>query len=254
MDYNGYLISHGGKIRSNNEDNGYLDGQYRKDDQCFFWKCKQEKKDSILTGVFDGVGGEDCGEIASRIAAETLDSIGKTGRMSTMFEKYVQIANRKILDAADDSGMASTFVLLSIENDVCHFCNMGDSRGYLLRNRKMFKMTKDHNMVSKMVARGVLTPEQARNHPDRHTIYQYLGMRTDEGMVIEPYIGGPVRVLKGDICLLCSDGLTDMVNEEKIATILASNYLLEDKARILLDTALNNGGRDNITILLTESK
>lgn len=257
MIYKGCLISHGGKVRQNNEDNGFLDGAWRSNDKKFAWKYGCEKKDNLLCGVFDGVGGEDCGEVASRLAAEALFSFNETGFQKDGFDLYVLKANEQILSAPESSRMASTFVILSIENNQYYFCNMGDSRAYLFRKGKLIQISKDHNMVRQLVEEGILTPEQAVGHPDLHTIYQYLGMKSgtgEEELILEPYCLEAIPSKDGDICLLCTDGLTDMVEDEDIAQILSENQDIEEKTKCLLESALEHGGRDNITVLLVEAK
>ena len=256
MVYRGYLISHGGRRRKNNEDNGYLNGIYRLEDSLFYWECSCEKRKSLLTAVFDGVGGEEKGEVASRIAALTLREYDGKDSVSEYFQDYVEKANRRILQDPCSERMASTCAILSIENDYYHFCNMGDSRGYLIRDDRIIQLTYDHNMVTQLLKKGVLTPEQAARHPDRHAIYQYLGMREEKSeyeIALSPCIAEPVRACKKDLCLLCTDGLTDMVSEQEILSITSQNKTLEDKTKQLLLAALDHGGRDNITMILLQA-
>jgi protein phosphatase len=256
MVYRGCLISHGGKIRLNNEDNAYLDGLYRSDDSLFSWQSSCERRKDLLCAVFDGVGGEDSGEVASRIAAETLAEYDGRSTVSDLFQEYVQLANDRINLDIHSNRMASTFVILSVEDDCYHFCNMGDSRGYLFRDKRLVQLSEDHNMVSQLTKTGVLTTEQAARHPDRHTIYQYLGMKEGSGdyeLTLDPYTSEAIPALKKDICLLCSDGLTDMVSDENIIKILSEEITLESKTMKLVETALEHGGRDNITVILMEA-
>lgn len=256
MIYKGYLVSHGGKVRRNNEDNAYLEGVWRYDDKQFSWEYECEKAERMLCGIFDGVGGEDHGEIASRIAAETMFEFQDTGLKEEGFEEYVFNANARILLAPESGNMASTFAALFVEDDYYHFCNMGDSRIYLFRDKELTQISKDHNMVTQLLKEGILTPEQAARHPDLHTIYQYLGMNnenSEEELILEPYCPEPVKARDGDICLLCTDGLTDMVVDDDIRSILSENQNFEDKVKHLLKTALEHGGRDNITVLLVEA-
>ena len=256
MRYKGYLISHGGKVRKNNEDNGYLDGVFRHKDDLFFWGYRCEKQNRLLCAAFDGVGGVDCGEVASRLAAETLFALQKENPTEVELEKYVELANNKIIHANEARQMATTFVLLSINDNQLLFSNMGDSRGYLLRDQKLTQVTRDHNMVARLLEKGILTQEQARRHPQRHTIYQFLGMKAendDGGLMLEPFVFHPINVKAGDICLLCSDGLTDMVDDQRIRSIMIQDASVEKKAKRLLKEALNLGGKDNITILLVEA-
>lgn len=254
MKYNAYLISHGGKVRKNNEDNAYLEGTYRQDDSEFSWNHEIEKKDSLLAAVFDGMGGCSDGEVASRIAASEMYR-KKDILFSMNLTSYVEETNQKLLDQSEGHKMGTTYAAVSVESDKYFFSNLGDSRGYLYRNGKLEQMTKDHNLVQELYECGVLTKEQAMNHPNRHVIYQYLGMADEDGMevILEPFVKGSIVAESKDICMLCSDGLTDMVDDEKIQEILGETVSLKEKAERLKDCALENGGRDNVTVLLIEA-
>lgn len=253
MKYRGYIVSHGGNVRTNNEDNGYLDGYYRLNDKEFAWNYEKEKENSIMTAVFDGMGGEDNGEVASRLAVRTMYSM-KNKRFSDITEEYTINAGKKIQNNANGTHMGTTYTALSVEDNVYYFSNLGDSRGYLFRDGVLTQMTKDHNMIQEMLKNGILTEEQAQKHPDRHTLYQYLGMREEEEEIEpEPYIAEPVEAQSGDICLLCTDGLTDMLSDQEISNILSEKQLAEEKIQKLLKTALEHGGKDNITILVLEA-
>lgn len=256
MKYYAYAISHGGKIRGNNEDNLYLNGIYRKDNSLFFWEDESFSENGIKAAVFDGVGGEDQGEVASFLAAKTLDEQDKTFFRDGL-ERYLKSTNEMIKKVSDGKPMGSTFIMLNIIRDVCWFSNVGDSRGYVFRNHTLKKMTKDHNMVTQLMEEGILTKEQARNHPDRHAIYQYLGMDDEDELSLEPYEHPAFAAKEGDYYLLCSDGLTDMVSEERIEEILDENHEKDTSfhevkmlTKLLVQEALEHGGRDNVTVIL----
>jgi protein phosphatase len=108
-------------------------------------------------------------------------------------------------------------------------------------------------MVQEMYRNGILTEEQAKKHPDRHTLSQYLGMKEEE-ILPEAYLANPIAAKSGDICLLCSDGLTEMLNEEQICEILCRKLDLKKKAEQLIEAALDQEGKDNITISLLEAE
>ncbi|HCT91635.1 MAG TPA: serine/threonine protein phosphatase [Lachnospiraceae bacterium] len=256
MIYEAYLISHGGCVRANNEDNGYLDGRFREDDGTFSWERTAKAEDCFLAAVFDGMGGEENGEVASRIAAETMAELSGEGTapFSRNLETYVRLTGERILSRAGRTHMGTTYTALSIEKDLYFFSNLGDSRGYLYRSHRLTQMTKDHNMVRELYLNGVITKEQADRHPDRHTLYQYLGIRDDgEGVLLEPHTADSVEARPGDVCLLCSDGLTDMLEDEAIAGILEEESGAEAKARRLVQEALDAGGRDNVTVAVVVS-
>ena len=249
MLYKGYLKSHGGKIRTNNEDNGYLDGYYRIDDQQFLWSVEKEKENNILAAVFDGMGGEEQGEVASRLAARTMYGM-KNKRFSVEAENYAKKAGDCILGGDKKSRKGTTYVAVSVEDNQFFFSNIGDSRGYLFRNGQLTQMTKDHNMVQEMLKEGILTPEQAKKHPDRHSIYQFLGMQEEDDIPPEPHCAEKIEAQQGDICLLCSDGLTDMLEDEEISRILSSSDSVKEIGDCLVEAALDKGGKDNVTVLL----
>ena len=128
------------------------------------------------------------------------------------------------------------------------FANVGDSRIYRFRNRTLTQISMDHSKVQRMISMGLLTPEQARKDPSRHVITQYLGMSPE--VRVSPYIVTDQSLQKGDIYLLCSDGLTDMVEDTQIEAILQKEKKLSDAVKALFEEAMKNGGRDNTTIIL----
>lgn len=252
MKYHGYLISHGGHIRRNNEDNAYLNGHYRKDDRVFFWEYNVELSNNLIAAVFDGMGGEEYGEVASRLAAETMDQMLKERHSGTIMEAFLTSANRKILQFAGKRNVGTTYAALVVENNKISFQNVGDSRGYLYRNGQLKQMTKDHNMVQELLECGVLSKEQAVRHPDRHAIYQFLGMLEEEGEEVlpEPHQSEIISAKAGDQYLLCTDGLTGIAELEEIEKILSLNIEGNEKADRLLNLALDHGGKDDVTLLL----
>ena len=259
MVYQAYAVTHGGKIRSNNEDNFYLNGDYRTDNSLFTFEAASRSEQVVKAAVFDGIGGAENGEVASYIAAGTMDETKKS-LFGDELMSYINKANRRILEAGKGKAMGSTCVILSISNDMCWFSNVGDSRGYLLRNHTLKKMTKDHNLVTELYEQGLFTREQAMKHPDRHAIYQYLGMKDEDDVMVEPYEHTVFAAREGDWYLLCSDGLTDMVEEDRIREILDEEDIpvpgreAEFLAKRLVDEALARGGRDNVTVVLIRAE
>ena len=253
MIYRGYVVSHGGRVRTNNEDNAYLQGYYRRDVEIFEWEQECKEKDSILAAVFDGMGGERDGEVASKMAAEAM-AAHSGGRFSKSVANYTVDANEKIALYDSIGNMGTTYVILSVERNWYHFYNLGDSRGYLYRKGRLKQISLDHTLIRKMLADGRITKEEAATHPARHVISQYLGMK-EEGEVIRPEYYHPwfIPAMRGDICLLCSDGLTDMLPDQEIEQILKEEPGLRAKGQRLLEEALAAGGRDNVTVLLVEA-
>lgn len=248
MKYKVNLISHLGKIRKKNEDNAYINGRYRKDVEESIWEYEEEISDYALLAVFDGVGGERGGEIASKIAAETMDEYNN-GCFTKNIMDYIYEVNFR-LSTHTNRKMATTYVALSIEDNVYGFSNIGDSKGYLYRNGKLLKKTKDHNTVQMLLDEGIITEEEAKQHPQRHVIYQALGIQ-EEDMEPEPYIAEKEKAQDGDILVLCTDGITDMLDESEMEKILRDK-MIQDKAKVLVEKAVENGGRDNATVLVVE--
>ena len=147
--------------------------------------------------------------------------------------------------------MGTTFVGMNISGQKMIFANIGDSRIYRLRKGKLKQLSQDHSVVQRMVRIGMLTEAEARKHPQRHQITQYLGIRQEE-MMIEPQIEENVRIENGDRYLLCSDGLTDMLSDEEIEKTMNACRIVKDTVEKLWNAAIKNGGADNITVILLE--
>lgn len=244
--------THVGNVRANNEDNFYLCGHVRADvlQNEAEYRCLVRDR-RFLAAVADGMGGEEFGELASLLAVQSLrpcifDQIQDTALAC------IQQANSQICAEIEITGgrrVGSTLAALYIDNGKAQCCNIGDSRCYLLRNGVLRQLSTDHNKARRMVELGVLTPEQAAQHPSRHELTQHLGIFESE-MVIEPAFSEMVEIQTGDVFLLCSDGLTDMVKETDLAARLAAGGTPEEQAEDLIRMALEQGGRDNVTALV----
>jgi protein phosphatase len=233
-----YGITDAGKVRQNNEDS-LLVG---------------EGQDTSLFVVADGIGGFEAGEVASSIAVETLKELGP----GESFDDAIQEANRRILSAARDddkfSGMGTTVVAIRFggtdEEPAAEIAHVGDSRAYLLRDGELRPLTEDHSLVAELVRSGDLTRAQAAEHPQKNLITRALG--ADEDVEVDTT---RIPVEKGDRILLCSDGLSDMVPEDRISEVLSQpSQDPETPARQLLTEALEAGGTDNITLVLVDVK
>ena len=248
--------THVGRIRTNNEDNFYLQKHIRRDVNQGSAFCGGTWKDrSFLAAVADGMGGEDSGEIASLLAVQALSPC-RFEEMEGTARASIDRANEKICEEIEKNGgrrMGSTLAALYIDDGKARCCNIGDSRVYLLREGKFMRLSTDHNKAGRMVELGVLTPEQAARHPSRHELTQHLGIFEEE-MVLEPAFGEPVTLQEGDVFLLCSDGLTDMVSEAAIAACLSREAPPEEQTESLVQLALDGGGRDNVTALVVQIK
>lgn len=225
-----------GLVREDNEDSHYVDEELG------------------LLIVADGIGGHQAGEVASQMAVEIIPLM-----LKMVLEKKDQIqkhileamykANEEILAAADDpslKGMGTTVVLALCKGDEIYIAHVGDSRAYLVRQNKMEQVTEDHSVVCQLLKAGKITREEARNHHLGHIITQAIGSQS----YISPDINS-FTWSEGDYLLLCSDGLTDLVEDEKIeGIILMEDGDLDAKCGRLVELAKRQGGKDNITVIL----
>lgn len=250
MVYESYTVTNAGRVRKNNEDNFYVNGIYKINTEQLNEAVQNTGSDrSNLYAVCDGMGGEEFGEKASLIGVSTL--AGYQGKnFSSLLNDYVEKANKKICDLiTENNGVRSgtTFAALNIENDKAVVLNVGDSRVYILRQGQLKQLSADHTRIQQMLNMGVITPEKAKNHKDRHVLTQHLGIFPDE-MILSPHVSQEIALQKGDLFLLCSDGLTDMLSDEQIKQIMLENKDVKKCAEALIDDALAYGGRDNVTV------
>ena len=246
------LVSGPGAVRDLNQDNFYLNGLYNSsitlETQL---TVKQWAGDNEgLFAVADGMGGEKHGELAALITVSSLDQLDR-GRGAEGAIDYLNDRNRDICALIQQNGGArsgSTFVGLNIHGGMAEIVNIGDSRAYLLRKGALSQLSVDHTAIRPMVEIGILSAEKARRHPDRHKLSQHLGIFPEE-MLIEPYFAA-CALRDGDLFLLCSDGLYDMLEDSAILHILQSQRDLKQAAVSLYDAAMAEGGKDNTTVLL----
>jgi serine/threonine protein phosphatase PrpC len=206
-----------------------------------------------LFAIADGMGGARAGEVASSLAAGALEeSDGRSGGVAHVVE-LIQEANRRVHDRAstdaETSGMGTTITVALLENDgTVTMGHVGDSRAYLLRDERLEQLTDDHSLVAELVRRGELSPQAAEVHPQRSVITRALG--TDPDVDVDAF---SVEAQAGDIYLICSDGLSDMVDGEQIEAILKTHRDdLDAAAKALVQAANRAGGEDNITAILFE--
>jgi protein phosphatase len=197
------------------------------------------------------MGGARGGEIASRVAAtalgEPVDGNGE-GRVIAL----IQEANRQVYERAredsDASGMGTTITVALFENGIVSIGHVGDSRAYLIRDRKVDQLTEDHSLVAELVRTGRLSPEEAETHPQRSVITRAIG--TDPDVDVDVF---SVEARPGDLFLICSDGLTSMVDDATILdTVEVRRDDLDGVAKELVAEANRNGGEDNITVVFFE--
>jgi serine/threonine protein phosphatase PrpC len=201
-----------------------------------------------LFAVADGMGGAQAGEVASRLATSALeggDSDGLTGL--ERIDALIQKANRRIFDRASTdpsaSGMGTTMTVALVEGMTVAIGHVGDSRAYLVRGDQMEQLTEDHSLVNELLKTGKLSEEEAQVHPQRSVITRAVG--TDPDVDVDDFT---IEAEEGDVFLICSDGLTDMVEDEEILELVADNRDDLDRAvKSLVAAANRGGGEDNIT-------
>ncbi len=221
---------------------------------------RQENEDTIRVvhgahGLYilaDGMGGHLAGEVASRMAADELEQMltdgcePSTERLREAIVQANAAVYEKQLSSPDMKGMGTTLTVVWESDVFVYVGHVGDSRAYLYREGMLRQMTEDHSLVGELVRAGAITEAKARTHPQRNVITRAVG--TDEKMQPDVF-----RILKakGDKWLLCSDGLTDMVEDQKILETI-EKYDAAQAARQLVQLALEGGGKDNISVMLLE--
>lgn len=226
-------LSHPGRRRRHNEDSYVLEPP--------------------LFAVADGMGGAKAGEIASSLAAAAVQESavdGATGeaRVAALIEE----ANRRVFRRANEdravSGMGTTMTVALVEDERVAIGHVGDSRAYLIREGRLEQLTDDHSLVAELVRSGKLTPEEAEAHPQRSVITRALG--TESEVDVDTF---SVHATPGDLFLLCSDGLTVMVDDDTILEAVEQHRSnLDEAAKALVNAANKGGGEDNITVVFFE--
>ena len=252
------LRCHVGLQRRNNEDNFYLDGRFMQLEEMDGGAALQGGGPSCTLAVFDGMGGESHGELAAMAAAAhlahmagELDGLDTAAARADWLARYVESANRVVRERGGGPARTragTTFALALLYGGKALVANIGDSRIYLLRGGRLRRLSRDHTLAAFLIERGDLSPRKARRDPRRNALTKHLGQREIEP-VPTPYVHPELELRPGDRLLLCSDGLTDMLAERKIARLLRRAPDPDAAAETLLHAALEAGGRDNVTIL-----
>jgi protein phosphatase len=218
-------------------------------------KKRRRNEDSYVVAppifaVADGMGGAQAGEVASKLAAAALedtDSGSSSGQERVV--SLIQEANRRVYARANTdpatSGMGTTMTVALVEGQVVTIGHVGDSRAYLVRAGRLEQLTEDHSLVNELLKSGKLSPQEAETHPQRSVITRAVG--TDPDVDVDAFT---VDALEGDVFLLCSDGLTDMVDDEGILDVVERYHDdLDRVAKSLVSAANRGGGEDNITVI-----
>ena len=233
-----FYMTDAGKVRTHNEDNVTI---------------ISNKNNEFVLAVADGMGGHKAGEVASNIAiehiTESFEALGTLGKKEDAIEwlhNIVKEINNKIFtytsEHPESKGMGTTLVIALKTDDYILYGNIGDSSGYVKKNKKLHKVTKDHTLVNLLVSTGELTPEQAKFHPRKNLLTRALG--ANDPIEIDIFdIDNNVSSL-----FLCSDGLTNMVSDDQIEKILNSKASIEEQVEKLIKKSNIRGGTDNISI------
>lgn len=204
--------------------------------------------------VADGMGGHNAGDFAAKLAVTTIAELiadSDETDAEKLLDRSVSVANAVVFRSAEASpelaGMGTTIVAAVCDGDKLTVANVGDSRLYVVNKDGINQITRDHSWVEEMIRRGGIAREDARNHPDKNIITRAVG------------VGNSVRIdffeqkiKEDDIILICTDGLTNMLIDEEIQSVLLSERNIEEKAEELVRRANDNGGRDNISVILIQ--
>ncbi|WP_418790481.1 Stp1/IreP family PP2C-type Ser/Thr phosphatase [Phosphitispora sp. TUW77] len=234
-------LSHVGRVRKNNEDN------------C----CVCD--DLQLLAVADGMGGHKAGEVASKLALDDIS--GYLRNNSAIIEEdpaealrmAFRHANTMVYEYAQQDrekfrGMGTTVTAALIRGERIYVAHVGDSRAYLVRCSTIKLLTSDHSLVNELLMNGSLTQEEAENHPQKNVLTRAIGTTASVDVdIVEE------NIIKGDIIILCTDGLSNMVNLEEIGEMAGEGDSLGDAARHFIEMALDRGGDDNITVVLYQA-
>ena len=236
-------LSDVGLVRNNNEDSFY----------------KSTDFELPLFIVADGMGGHNAGETASKMAVDIIkqyfienkNSLNSEKRLISIIKDSIKVANKNIYKFANEkemySGMGTTITLAYILKGKIYIGHVADSRAYIINNGNICQITEDHSLVQELVKNGSITMEEGKTHPQRNMITRAAG--TSEDIEVD-IIKKPFNI--NDILLICSDGLSNMVNDNEIINTFNKESLIKDACEDLIKKAKNNGGKDNITVIAIE--
>lgn len=206
-----------------------------------------------LLVVADGMGGHKAGDFASKYTVKVVrEELEKTplDRPEEILKTIVSVANHKLISVSQTDvkleGMGTTLVVATVIGSTLYFANVGDSRLYLI-NDKIRQLSKDHSLVEEMVRLGGIKAEEAKHHPDKNIITRAMGAKEDVEADLYEY-----RLKKGDLILMCTDGLSNMVEDEDMFDIIKSARDIVEAVMLLVEKANSNGGRDNIGVVMAE--
>ncbi|QER67357.1 Stp1/IreP family PP2C-type Ser/Thr phosphatase [Paucilactobacillus nenjiangensis] len=232
-------------------------GQQREDNQDYVGTFTNDAG-LTLAIIADGIGGHQGGDVASTMAVTHMGHNFEETNVQAPIEAYQWLAtqvrneNQTIIEKANKykglNGMGTTLVAAILFEDKMVLGNIGDSRGYLLRNGEFNQLTEDHSLVNELVKKGVMTAEEAQTNPKKNIITRTIGISKEADTDISIY-----RLDKHDQLLLCTDGLSNMVSDDEIAAVLSSDFDIKAKCQELIAQANQAGGPDNITVLIADN-
>ncbi len=236
---NFFGLSNKGKVRGNNED---------------YFHIPQDENDIKLFIVADGMGGENAGEVASclavsSIALHVLSNYNEVDDIPLLLRQAINNANKTVFQTAKSdknySRMGTTVVCALVKDNVVYVANVGDSRCYIVNENNLQQISIDHSFVQEMIDKGLLSVDEAKNHPNKNLITRAIGVErfVDTDVFLKPFN-------KGDKILLATDGLTGMIDKEKISAIINNESDCKKAVEQLIDSANEAGGKDNITAVL----
>lgn len=248
-----------GIVRTNNEDNLYCNGVFLTLEDVPF-SLNGTAQFPCIFAVCDGMGGEAQGEFASLTVvnalneyAEKIKSQSSSKHINEIVQSFISDANNRLCKIMREKSlrMGTTLALAIISEDMVHAYNIGDSRIYKFQDGMLSRISEDHTIAAQKIKMGLLDEKQARHDKSRHVLTRCIGIFDDE-MILTPYIVPPFSINEECRLLLCSDGLTDMLPDTKIESIMLKHQETSSAVNALIDNALENGGRDNVTCILLD--
>ena len=246
--YNVFAVSVCGNYRENNQDNLFLNGYYRKDvgkrDFTYMFQTNENRR--FLAAVFDGIGGLQKGDAASLAACRSTDEDFSTEQLD--MDRIVLDANRAVCDLNAHDGIISGSTCVYLEHDRGMFrsWNLGDSRAYWLHGDMLRQLSRDHTEGERI--KGIFGSDCSVS---RGSLTQYLGIE-DEEFIVEPFVSEWINAESGDQFVLCSDGLSGVVSDDEIRSVLINRGPIQDRMLELLKKTADSHGKDNITVIIID--
>lgn len=253
-------ISHVGNVRDLNEDNFMANGEYLEKIRNYYNKTENNENDKNLFIVADGMGGTPSGEVASHLIvkefSELYDNIitlkcSSLNLVKGFIKNKVNEINKKAFEINEKMGSTLTGVFIN-ENEFFTF-NLGDSSVFLIRDEVLVKLTVNHTWARKLYDQKQITFDEYENYDKQNKLLRYIGINPEYGDIY-PTFSENYKLKENDLILVCSDGLTDMVDKQNIELLLSSKKRVDELNTELLELVLKNGGIDNITSILIRKK